>query len=346
MFKSKLTPMSLWSDPELTELFLNQTPLIDVRAPVEFVSGSVPNAINLPLLNDEERRLVGICYKELGQAKAIELGHKLVSGATKEQRIKAWLYAIQQKPNTQVFCFRGGMRSQISCQWISEAGIKRIPISGGYKRMRSFFISRLEEAPLPDMWRISGLTGCGKTKVLKNIKSAVDLEALANHRGSAFGENGPQPTQINFENELALKLMQQGSTIVVEDESAMIGRITIPKRFHAKMRTSPVVLLNTQEEDRLQNIFEDYVLPLSSEQLMHSLKRIEKALGGVRFKEVIEALERALSSEKILKNHERWISLLLHYYYDPAYTRGMDKQKKYIKFEGDASEVLDFIQSQ
>lgn len=337
--------MSHWNDSELTKLFLDQTPLIDVRAPIEFQLGSVPGAINLPIMNDEERTQVGICYKEQGQARAIELGHQLVSGPLKAKRIESWLKAIEVKPATQVFCFRGGLRSQISCQWITEAGIKRTPIFGGYKRMRSFFLSHLEVAPLPDMWRISGLTGCGKTKVLQHLSAAVDLEALANHRGSAFGDNGPQPTQINFENELALRLIQQGSTIVVEDESAMIGRITIPKRFFDKMHSSPVVVLNTQEEDRLQNIFDDYVLPLSSEQLIHSLSRIERALGGVRYKEVSEALNKALISEKTLKNHQRWITLLLHYYYDPAYSRGIERQRNHIKFKGSASEVLDFINS-
>ncbi len=324
-------------------MFLDQTPLIDVRAPVEFQLGSVPGAINFPIMNDEERTQVGICYKEQGQAKAIELGHQLVSGAVKAKRIESWLKAIEARPATQIFCLRGGLRSQISCQWITEAGIKRTPISGGYKRMRSFFLSRLEEAPLPEIWRISGLTGCGKTKVLQHLKAAVDLEALANHRGSAFGDNGPQPTQINFENELALRLMQLGPTIVVEDESAMIGRITLPKRFFEKMRSSQVVVLNTQEEDRLRNIFEDYVLPLSSEQLIHSLSRIERALGGSRYKEVSEALKTALASEKKLKNHERWITLLLHYYYDPAYSRSIEKQREKIRFTGNSSEVLDFM---
>lgn len=324
-------------------MFLDQTPLIDVRAPVEFQLGSVPGAINFPIMNDEERTQVGICYKEQGQTKAIELGHQLVSGAVKAKRIESWLKAIEARPATQIFCLRGGLRSQISCQWITEAGIKRTPISGGYKRMRSFFLSRLEEAPLPEIWRISGLTGCGKTKVVQHLKAAVDLEALANHRGSAFGDNGPQPTQINFENELALRLMQLGPTIVVEDESAMIGRITLPKRFFEKMRSSQVVVLNTQEEDRLRNIFEDYVLPLSSEQLIHSLSRIERALGGSRYKEVSEALKTALASEKKLKNHERWITLLLHYYYDPAYSRSIEKQREKIRFTGNSSEVLDFM---
>ncbi|MBA2405769.1 MAG: tRNA 2-selenouridine(34) synthase MnmH, partial [Bdellovibrionales bacterium] len=153
--------MSTWNDPELLKLFLADTPLIDVRAPVEFHEGSIPHSINLPIMNDDERKQVGTCYKEQGQTAAIKLGHELVNGEIKASRVKAWSEAIKSQPQTQVFCFRGGLRSQISCQWLKENGIDRTPISGGYKRMRRFFLSQLEEAPLLPMMRLSGLTGSG-----------------------------------------------------------------------------------------------------------------------------------------------------------------------------------------
>lgn len=337
--------MSAWNDPELLKLFLDRTPLIDVRAPVEFKAGSVPGAINLPIMADEERALVGTCYKERGQAEAIKLGHELVGGNIKAQRIERWCEKLQKEPRTQIFCFRGGLRSQISCQWISETGIQRSPIKGGYKRMRSFFLSKLDEGPLPELIRLSGLTGAGKTEVLNRFEKALDLEALAHHRGSAFGDLGTQPTQIDFENHLALRLIELQRSAVVEDESAVIGKLTIPRRLFLMMRQSPIIVLRSSEEERLQNIFQGYVLKTSDAQLRNSLAKIERALGGLRYQEVSLELDKALTQARTLAVHERWISLLLHYYYDPLYQRGLERQRDHIKFEGNASEVVEYISS-
>lgn len=337
--------MSTWNDPELRSLFFKQTPLIDVRAPIEFKEGSVPFSVNLPIMNDEERRLVGTCYKELGQASAIKLGHELVSGKVKEERIHLWKNYIDSHPGTQVFCFRGGLRSQISCQWIREAGIEREPIQGGYKRIRRFFLSQLEEAPLPELYRLCGLTGSGKTRVLKHISSSVDLEELASHRGSAFGGKGEQPSQVRFENELSLELMKQNGRILVEDESAMIGRLTIPRRFYHHMRNSPLIILNSTQEQRIQNIFEEYVSASDFSTLHHSLLRIERKLGGVRFKQIETEMKLSFQQEMRMENHESWISLLLEYYYDPIYSRDLAKQNEHILYKGDEKEILEYLKA-
>ena len=337
--------MSAWNDPELKELFFAETPLIDVRAPVEFAEGSLPFSVNLPLMNDEERHLVGIRYKKKGQAEAIKLGHELVCGEVKQKRILAWVDYINKHPSAQVFCFRGGLRSQTSCQWIQEAGISRTPIKGGYKRMRNFFYSYLEEAPLPEVFRLGGMTGSGKTQVLQKLPRDifVDLEKLAHHRGSAFGGLGSQPTQITFENQLSLELMRKGPTLVVEDESAMIGRIALPRRFYHHMRSSSLVILKTTEVERIQNIFNEYVLPADYEQLATPLKRIANKLGGVRFKEVSEKLKIAFEKEKTLQNHTGWIEALLNYYYDPHYQYDLERQPGEIIYEGSATEVVAFL---
>jgi len=337
--------MSEWSDPFLKELFLSSTPLIDVRAPIEYSEGSLPHSVNLPIMNDEERRLVGTCYKEHGQAAAIKLGHELVSGLIKETRIKAWLEAIKLNPKTEVFCFRGGLRSQISCQWLKEAGVERQPIPGGYKRMRRFFLSTLEEAPLPQLIRLGGLTGSGKTLVLQKISHFIDLEKLASHRGSAFGEQGIQPGQVRFENELALKLLSPTKIIVVEDESAVIGKITLPKRFYLQMRNSPIVVLKADEEARIKNIFNDYVLHQDWETLSRPLERIARGLGGLRLKEVQTLMKEAFEKEKTAHNHAEWIGQLLHYYYDPFYEKDMKRQPGKIIFEGSEAEVLDYVEA-
>jgi len=335
----------MWNDPELKNLFLAKTPLIDVRSPVEFAEGSLPYSINLPIMNDEERTLVGTCYKEHGQAAAIKLGHELVQGQIKQDRIQAWTSYINAHPEAQVFCFRGSLRSQITCQWISEAGIKRSPIPGGYKRMRRFFLSLIEEAPLPVLYRLGGLTGSGKTNVLKNIHHHIDLENLASHRGSAFGEKGIQPSQVRFENELALELMKIKTAVVVEDESALIGKVALPRRFYHHMRSSPLIILKTNEQERIQNIFQDYVINSNFQALSAPLHRISKGLGGLRFKEVLELMKSAFEKETVVEHHSAWISRLLHYYYDPMYERDIKRQTGQILFEGSATEIIAFIHS-
>lgn len=336
--------MSEWIDPELNHIFLSSIPLIDVRAPIEFNDGSLPHSINLPIMNNDEREQVGTCYKLKGQESAITLGHDLIKGEVKEARVFAWKEYIKNHPKAEVFCFRGGLRSQISCQWLSEVGIDRRPISGGYKRMRRFLLSQIEEAPLSKIVRLGGHTGSGKTQVLSHIKNSIDLENLASHRGSAFGGNGVQPGQIRFENELALELMRKRDEvgIMFEDESSMIGKIRIPRRLFLAMSESPVIILKIELEQRVNNIFNEYVKNSDHDSLGHNLQKIAKSLGGLNFKEIFHEMGLAFQKEQTVDNHEAWITMLLTKYYDPLYERGLKRQDAKIIFEGNEEQVLDF----
>jgi tRNA 2-selenouridine synthase len=336
--------MSTWTNSELIELFLNETPLIDVRAPVEFAEGRIPFSVNLPIMNDQERVLVGTTYKEQGQSEAIKLGHQLVSGEVKENRVEAWKHFIQDNPRSQVFCFRGGLRSQTACQWLREIGIEKTPIVGGYKRLRQFFLSILEEAPLPKLVRIGGPTGSAKTHFLKTLPNHIDLEELAHHRGSAFGSMGEQPTQITFENELALHFLRlRGKTVIVEDESATIGKITLPRRYFHEHRHSDLVILEVPFERRIQNIFTDYVSPDSQEKFLLALERIKKSLGGVNYQLIKEEMVRAFKSGNELSYHQDWIGLLLKYYYDPLYFKDIKRQPGKIVFQGNARDIENYL---
>lgn len=329
--------MSSWNDPELQKLFLNKTPLIDVRSPGEFQDGSIPFSVNLPIMNDEERVLIGTCYKEHGQAAAIKLGHELVSGKIKEERIEGWRKYLRENPGTEVFCFRGGLRSQIACEWI-DLGKK--PIPGGYKRLRRYFLSWLDEAPLPNLIRIGGPTGSRKTDFIKQF-DMIDIEALANHRGSAFGNLGPQPTQITFENNLALEFMKlSGKRIIVEDESATLGKIALPRRFFHHLRHSPIVVLEVPFEERVQNIYELYVQGNSEEFFLYSLEKIKKGLGGVNYMRVQQEMKDGFATG----NHTEWISSLLRDYYDPIYNRDIARQGELLLKRGNASELRSFLE--
>ncbi|WP_430233834.1 tRNA 2-selenouridine(34) synthase MnmH [Nitrosomonas communis] len=256
---------------QLKELFITETPLIDVRAPVEFLQGSLPGSVNIPILNNEERRLVGTTYKNQGQEAAVRLGYQMILGPVKQSRLDQWLRFVRANPRTVLYCFRGGKRSQITQQWLKEAGVERPLIVGGYKIARQFLMDTIDQfSEDKKLLVITGPTGGGKTKLIhevRNIYPALDLEAIARHRGSAFGELPiSQPRQIDFENRLAVNLLklesrlQSNGPLVVEDESRHIGKVYLPTTFFMHMRSSEVIWLDEPFEVRVENIFEDYVL--------------------------------------------------------------------------------------
>lgn len=161
------------------EIFLQDRPLIDTRAPIEFDKGAFPSSVNLPLMMDGERQKVGTCYKEQGPDAALALGHELVRGKTKQKRVDAWIHYLQANPNAYINCFRGGERSRITQGWIKDAGIEVPFVEGGYKAMRQYLIDTIEAAPVnSSMCILSGITGSGKTDFLHLRAEAVDLKAL------------------------------------------------------------------------------------------------------------------------------------------------------------------------
>ncbi|MDO3721152.1 tRNA 2-selenouridine(34) synthase MnmH [Marinobacter sp. chi1] len=348
-------------------LFLNDVPLMDVRAPVEFTKGSFPCAINAPLMNDEERRRVGICYKEKGQDQAIELGHQLVSGDIKSQRLEAWKRFAAQHPEGYLFCFRGGLRSRLTQQWIKEAGIDYPLVKGGYKALRRFLIDSLEAQIAEGQFRVlSGKTGTGKTRVLQQLPNPVDLEGLANHRGSSFGRQvTPQPSQIDFENRLAVAMLKAhhhiGGPIYLEDESRLVGRCALPETLKNRMGEAPLLILERPLSDRIQIIREDYVegmladyLGRDGEQagwinfrdyLLSALDRIRKRLGGERHQHLRNLMEDALDHQHDsgeTDRHDRWIQALLQDYYDPMYDYQLGQKEGRILVRGEPDELLDW----
>lgn len=260
-------------------IFLHDIPVLDTRAPVEFARGAFPNAVNIPLMTDSERAEVGVCYKERGQQAAIELGHQLVQGEIKARRVAAWEAFANQYPQGYLYCFRGGMRSKISQQWLAESGVNYPRIVGGYKAMRRFLIEQLERSVSTTSFvLVSGATGSGKTRAIEAVDSSIDLEGLANHRGSAFGHLiEEQPTQINFENALSIELLKKRAAnrqarIYLEDEGRVIGRVSLPESLCNKMESSPLLVIEEGFESRLDVLVEDYVVDLG--------RRFQKAFAG------------------------------------------------------------------
>jgi tRNA 2-selenouridine synthase len=344
------------------EILLNNIPLIDARAPIEFNKGSFPAAINLPLLNDEERQQVGTRYSEAGQGAAVELGEQLLSGAVRERRLQQWVEFVKRHPDAVLFCFRGGLRSQTVQNWLAEADVRVPRIAGGYKALRRYLLNVLEEAcACCSFVLVAGKTGCAKTQLVNHSSPSVDLEGLANHRGSAFGRRvQPQPTQINFENALAIALLQlpyeQYCRIILEDESHAIGSVSLPQALYSRMSESPVAVIEEPLSYRVNTVlhayvevnFSDYLHedPTNAETrfsdyLLDSLQRIRKRLGQALYSEILQDLNEALHQHLQHQDssaHSAWIEKLLRNYYDPMYEYQLQKKQHRIVFRGNSEE--------
>ncbi len=344
---------------------------IDVRSPGEFQQGHLPGALNLPILDDLERAQVGTCYKNRGQEAAISLGHQIVSGENKQKKMQAWIEALKQNPEAILMCFRGGQRSQITQRWLTEVGISRPLIAGGYKACRQYLLDFMAlETQQNHMLVISGPTGSAKTHFINKISQfwpTLDLEKHAIHRGSAFGKmSEPQPQQAVFENRFLFEWLQKVDwanqlqlPFIVEDESRLIGRNVLPDLFFESLRESPVVWLDVPLEKRTENTFFDYVLqtPLNQNcedekgiavfaKYKKALTDIQKKLGGLRTSEIMQML---IESEKLwldsreIESNKRWIQALLKDYYDPMYLHSLGKRQPKVFFKGSFQEAFDFL---
>jgi tRNA 2-selenouridine synthase len=348
-------------------LFLNDIPLLDVRAPVEFTKGAFPASINYPLMSDEERHLVGIRYKEAGQKSAIELGAELVSPSLRAERVEQWKRFAEQHPNGALYCFRGGLRSRITQQWLADAGVQLPLVEGGYKAMRTFLIQSLENhCESMNVTLIGGRTGNGKTLLINQMGNTLDLEGLANHRGSSFGNLGiEQPSNIDFENSVSvelLKLSEQGiNRFFLEDEARLIGRVCMPEMLVKAMQSATIVILECDMPARIRNCMDDYVFDLLNryvDQLgrfegfvafrnhhRNSLSRIQKRFGLENYHRALELLESAMDKHENSDNvsgYEAFIEILLRDYYDPMYDYQLSKKLERVIFKGTADEILEW----
>lgn len=356
---------------EFKKIVIDKTPLIDVRAPIEYHKGAFLNSINLPLMNDDERHLVGLCYKERGKEEAMLLGHKLVSGDNRDSRINSWISYIEKNPDSLIYCFRGGSRSAITQQWIYEStGIKIPRIEGGYKAFRNYLLGALnpaEQHGTPII--LGGYTGAGKTVFLREYDNFIDLENIANHRGSTFGRHiHAQPTQINFENNLAYALIQhkheKHKYMLLEDEGRHVGKCFIPQDLVDFFNTGILVVLDASLDERIENTINEYVFEAQTEYLEEfgnetglfewakyirsSINKIEKRLGGECHKRLLDTFDSAFKTQIEIgscKSHEEWIQILLLEYYDPMYYYQIEKKKKDISFQGNKIEVMEYLKS-
>lgn len=291
----------------------DKLPLIDVRAPKEFAHGHIPGAINMPLFNDMERVQVGIRYKQGGKENAVLLGLKIV-GPKLADFVKT-ARKLAPKKEILIHCWRGGMRSE-SMAWLLEtSGTKTYTLEGGYKAYRHY-IRESFSRPL-NMIVLGGYTGSGKTDILKELERKgqqfLDIEQIANHKGSVFGTLGqePQPTNEQFENNLAdaWRKFDFKKPLWVEDESRNLGFCGIPEPLFFQMRDAVLIKITVPQKVRGKRLVREYG-SFDKGSLAEQLIKIRERMGGQNLKTAIQALESG-GLEKV--------AALSLQYYDKAY---------------------------
>jgi len=294
--------------------------VLDVRSPLEFAHAHIPGAFNLPLFSDEERAQVGTAYKQVSPQRAMLLGLELVGKKMRSFVEQALLLAPEKKIT--VHCWRGGKRSQSMAWLLDMAGFDVQVLFGGYKNYRHYALNYFESRE-PKLVVLGGRTGIGKTYVLHQLQllgeQVIDLENLANHKGSAFGSLGqdPQPGTEQFENLLfeAYRVLDKNKRIFVENESHSIGRCKIPTAFFNKMKEYQYIQYTIPMEERIERLIQNYAC-YPKEQLAERFVKIKSKLGGDFLKKALQALDE--------DDFATAASIALRFY-DKTYQYGFEK---------------------
>lgn len=307
--------------------------IIDVRSESEYLQGHIPGAYNVPVLNDEHRKIVGTIYKQAGKEKAVLKGLELL-GPDISLRLKLAIKYCKQEQNIIIHCWRGGMRSQFFAFIMEFYGYKIKVLKGGYKYYRNFVLDSFKQDYRLNI--LGGKTGSGKTHILNELPSKgaamIDLEGLAHHRGSSFGAIGmpPQPSQEQFENNLSFQLISlRKNTIWLEDEARTIGGRVIPEGLWIQMRQAPHYFLNKSFEMRLNQIMIDYG-SFPEEEILVAMERIGKRLGPQHVKTALDAIKNDQLKEAFA---------MALTYYDKAYTFQKEKHPLGEKIEVEVAQL-------
>jgi len=315
----------------------NHVPVADVRTPEEFQKAHIPGAINLPLFTNEERKVVGTSYRREGREEALQQGLQFVQPRLLEYINRAKKFSDNKE--ILLHCWRGGLRSS-SLAWLFDlAGFSTGVLKGGYKIYRGYVLQVFEK-PLKIIV-LGGLTGSGKTDILRSLEAKgqqiIDLEELANHKGSAFGSFGQERQSSNeqFENNLADKILTLDSSLPVwvEDESRKIGSNQLPEDFYKKIRSAGLIFIHSGKDIRINRLIKDYSV-YDPSALEESIQRISKRLGGLYTNKAIDSLHD--------KDFATVVEIVLTYY-DKTYTYGLNKRdpEKILHFKPKGSQVED-----
>ena len=338
---SMITPI----DPVKFVELLHSIPVADARSPGEFRQGHVSGAFNFPLFDDSERTKVGTLYTRQGSEAAILKGLDIALDKLEDYLVLAEEHIPGKK--LLLYCWRGGYRSATLAEVFHRAGYEVYVLSGGYKAFRAFSGNALN-APAPVVL-LGGFTGSGKTSILASMKmqgaQVIDLEGLAHHKGSAFGGIGqlPQPSNEQFENDLFADwyCLDKGAPVWLEDESRMIGNVTLPDPVYRKICSSVLIRLEVDRGVRISNLVKEYSRA-DKEHVDTAVRRIARRIGGTNLKNGLEALRRDDFSA---------VADIVLQYYDKAYDYSVGRRPLpsicTIPVSGtdhaqDAAKILDF----
>ncbi|MEK5166312.1 tRNA 2-selenouridine(34) synthase MnmH [Paenibacillus sp. FSL R5-0527] len=295
--------------------------LIDVRSPSEFAQSTIPGSVNIPLFDDRERAEIGTLYKQVSAEAAKQRGLEIVSA-----KLPGFIRKFAEIPGRKaVFCWRGGMRSKTTATLLSLMDIHAYRLAGGYRAYRQWVVGTLENMSFaPQMIVIHGNTGSGKTLLLRTLKEkgypVIDLEEMAGHRGSAFGQIGLKSrNQKMFDSLLVDDLLRYRDELYVlmEAESKRIGKAVMPEFLAAKKEQGRHIRLELPLEVRVKIILEDYEPWKHPEACLESFRKIKSKIHIP----VAAEIESCLTSGK----YDRAVELLLAYYYDPRYAHTEDQ---------------------
>ncbi|WP_174615610.1 tRNA 2-selenouridine(34) synthase MnmH [Virgibacillus ihumii] len=308
----------MFQDITLKELLEQQSKphtVIDVRSPSEYHDATIPGSINIPVFTDEERAEVGTLYKQVSQETAKKRGLEIFSA-----KLPQFIEEFNQvdSPKT-VFCWRGGMRSKTAATVLDLMGVDVYRLHGGYRTYRQWVVAALENMDFkPNLFVLNGNTGSGKTILLKKLSEKgypiIDLEAMAGHRGSIFGQIGLEPhNQKKFDSLLIREIhrLQDAPFVFVEGESRRIGKVTIPDFLYTKKEHGKQLFIGLPIEERVRNILDDYQPWNSPDEFLDAFHRIKKRIHTPIAAEIDQDLRKG--------NYHEAVRLLLEYYYDPRY---------------------------
>jgi tRNA 2-selenouridine synthase len=309
-------------------------PLIDVRAPAEFAEATIPGAVNVPIFDDAERAAVGTVYKNQGKAAARRLGVKLVAPKIPDFVAQVEEVLATTRPPGIVFCWRGGMRSYAMTSFLDLAGLPVRQLEGGHKAFRARVREFLAAGEWGRLLVLRGMTGVGKTRLLHLLRDqgypVLDLEGLANHRGSAFGGLGlgAQPGQKRFEAMLwdELRRIPPGAYALAEGESPHIGRLVLPPKVYAALQTETTLWINASLAWRTAVILDDYpARDELKESFVRPLTALRERLGKEKVEELLALLARGAWEELVRE--------LMVRYYDPLYRHTRPERRIEIDIE-------------
>ncbi len=291
---------------------------VDVRSPKEFEEDHVPNAINIPLFSNEERAIVGTLYKQVGEEIAIDKGLEVVSKKLPEM-IKEY---HKLKGKIIIYCWRGGMRSGSITGLLKSMKFDVEQLEKGYKDYRRFVREELERIKIPKIYVVYGLTGSGKTELLQEFENSLDLEGLAQHRGSVFGDIGLKiRTQKMFDSLLLKRVyeLKNEKWVIIEGESRKIGKIQIPLNIWDQIQKANKIKLISTMEERVERLYMEYCKNVEKEVVIEKLHQIEKFIGKKNVKDLI----------KLIENNEikKFIEIILVEYYDKLYKHTLDAKE-------------------